>query len=87
MEDTPKFVPKFSFNSAKMNVLGYQTKSCSWYSVKVTIVAIFRFYFFIGAIDSFVKCLHIFYQFFTCSFNEIICKTLRLAGTFIYTVI
>ena len=53
MEDTPKFVAKFSFNPVKKTVLYYETKSCSWYSVNITIVAILRFYFFIGAVDSF----------------------------------
>ena len=60
MEDTPEIVTKFDFNSVKMNVLGDQTYSCSWYSVNLTIVAILRFQFFIMAIDSFVKCLHNF---------------------------
>ena len=82
MLDTPNFVPKFSFNPVKMNYLGYQTQSCSWCSVNITIVAIFRFFLVYRQLS---KVFAHFYHFFTCLFNEIACKTLALADTFKYT--
>ena len=54
---------------------------------KLRLYPYFVFIFFIGATDSFVKCLHIFINSLLVYLTKLFAKTLASAVTFKYTVI
>ena len=81
MENTPKFVPKFSFNPFKMNVWVIKHNLAAGVQSKLRFYSYFVFNFLLGY-RQFCKMFAHFYQFITCIYNEIVCKALALTGTF-----
>ena len=86
MKDTPKFVPKLSFNPVKRDVWVIRHNLAAGIQSTLILESYLVFIFHWGY-NQICKMFTHFHYFFTCLFNEIVHKNLALMGTFKDTVI